>query len=853
MNRTAVAQEALVKALNESQRLGPGVPLADARIARERILRSEVVFDAREHARIAALMAASAAPEEPMTPMPPWQAPSLIPGETFVLLPSRAVRIRVDDGGLPSAPMDERARAAVVAAKNGALYEVGQMDATPSPKHLTEALSFPVLEGFSTSRIEGGSLGLSAAIATISFLYTRAPSAEVAGTAELNEKAELLPVEPSILYSKVESLIACWPQVKTLVVADAQAIDERTMAALAGRDVVRCRRLHERRMDRPGALEVFFPDGIQENFIRSTYTYLKELGDAARRHNAGYFPGAFVMRLGKPFDFDAWRANMPPVTYVSGEFGTGKTRFCLELITRLCTNPHSTKPLVVAYVDLSRVALKGADLRKVVTSRPDAARTLLEAFDFDGLRGAMTAMRVPPSCEYPLIVVLEGIDEITDPLLAQTLIALASGIANDARVASDRSIRFVISGRVNMLRHHFATISMDRSLSVPKHWLLSNQEAQDHKLVLLRLWKDDEVSAFVGNTHGPAEADSIRRVLRDNENLRELCRRPLVLDLLCDAVASGGTIRSQTLLGVFDYVWEGYASKLRGVDAERVRRALELLAYRTWMYACQVARERGEAKVNNAALVFRDAWLEGALLEQGVPHGELKHYKNQALIAPLFRNDLVAWDHRMFLDYFIARYVSRNLRDAVEESKECLQDTFCRLGLLDLLRDAIELPDELFLCKLLEGTDETRVFASHLIRRREFARSLPALEAAYDLCVSDQAKTYLIFAILSHQPTPGERYLKFVMENSAALLDTLRQFVEGEASDVCAFNLSRITKKEHRSKAALYLTSLGHPEVVRTRPKEIIDTVRRFLRDCSPRAVEWVLAENVLTLAAAVE
>ncbi|WP_437959875.1 hypothetical protein WME76_09645 [Sorangium sp. So ce119] len=856
-------QRALGRIATESKHINGGEATAVATRAAHRIardLRWGACLDEREHARIASLVDSMTSLGEPLEPLPAWREPTFVPGEAFVLLPTQTVRLRVDDAGIESARTDAETAAAIDAAKSGALCEVNAMGATRNPHHLTDALSYPVLEDAADLRTAGRSIGLSVAMATISHLYTRALSPAVVGMAEVNYTGKLAPVNAALLHEGVRSVAACWPRlVKTLVVADGQAVLEETQEILDARRVrlVRCRRIHERHHGRKGALEIYFPNGVQENFIPKVQKYLNDLRLDVEPLCEGYVEGDFVRLQGKPFDVDAWLASSEPVTYVSGEFGTGKTAFCLNLVRKLCTSPSPIKPRIVAHVDLARVTLDGGALDRLVPRQAEAARELLAVFNIDSLGSTARQLKDLSIHEYPLLIVLEGLDEITDPRIARSLMARAITIADFASMGGERSVQFVISGRVNMLREHFRAIYDDLTLRVPKKWLILDQETADPKLIMLHLLTKEQVMSFIASRHSdrPRDVANIQRLLRENEKLLELCSRPLVLYLLGHSLltssteVSGMEIKSHTLFGVFEHVWNGYAKRLQCVEEPKVRAALERVAYRTWLYACQLARSSGEPHVNNTNLTFNIDWFKEALREAGVDDGRKAHYLQQILVAPLFRreNGDITWAYRMFLDYFIARYVAAHLDTAVNDSRESLQVTFCRLGLLDLLREAVDRTEEIYLRSLLldpDGTDETRVFASHLLRRAVFNRSLPALQTAYKLCRENQSKIFLIFAILSHQEEPAEHHLEFVKSHEAELVSTLRLFVEGQDADVCHFNTSRLLKEDHRGKAILYLISLR--QVGKTRPTEVREVVQQFLQKCAPRSIEEAFAREVL-------
>lgn len=156
---------------------------------------------------------------------PTIAAVSLLPGETWLLLYEAprygwAVRLRASyNSALPIT--DDRIGHEARRAHRGLLSSAARAC------RLLERSSPPSLEPdvpFGTFEIQGSSLGLSVAVATLSATLRRAPATHVAGSAQVDDDGRLWPVEH--LATKLDALRRSWPEVTVVVVAMRQQLPE---------------------------------------------------------------------------------------------------------------------------------------------------------------------------------------------------------------------------------------------------------------------------------------------------------------------------------------------------------------------------------------------------------------------------------------------------------------------------------------------------------------------------------------------------------------------------------------------------------------------------------------------------
>lgn len=159
--------------------------------------------------------------EEVGLPSPKFASVRLLPGETWLLLYEApqsgcAVRLRAS---LDASIGDDRLGAEVRRAHRGLLNTAARACRRleqPTPPTIEPDAPYGKFE------IEGSSLGLSVAVATLSARLNRSPSTDVAGSAQVCEDGRLRPVEH--LAEKLEALHQSWPEVARVVVATGQEL-----------------------------------------------------------------------------------------------------------------------------------------------------------------------------------------------------------------------------------------------------------------------------------------------------------------------------------------------------------------------------------------------------------------------------------------------------------------------------------------------------------------------------------------------------------------------------------------------------------------------------------------------------
>jgi hypothetical protein len=566
--------------------------------------------------------------------------------------------------------------------------------------------------------------------------------------------------------------------------------------------------------------------------------YLEALQRKLRAREAGYIDVAASFRDGRPMSAATWSADASAlVTYVTGEFGCGKTAFCASLLSSVCREqlalPMPT--LVPVLVNVTDLDLEPDALAEIAAERHDALRSLL--------RLTPPVVKVPAEASLVHLVLYDGLDEIEIPV-AEALIAKVLEIA----VAHGGAIRFALASRINALRLYSQNLN---DQGVPGQAYLP---AKSNTVALSHFGESERAAFLESRITDGAHRERTLRFLAVHPNLSELASRPLTLSLLTHAPMGEPSVLDSfitaktsdsgfTLTAVFDAVvrrtWQRLA-RSEHHDVELYAAVLGRLAY---------------GQLDNPVLATETIAAE--LKTLGVPRAQRANVAH-ALVSATFLSahptlpDRHVFQVRAFRDYFIASEL-RNLermRAAVTRFAGRLQPTFCRRGIVDFLRDMMQAEHKGYLTSLLEGTDDEKVFASHLLRSSTFADTLEALERALLRCSDLTGRIFLVFAILSHVRPDDPRitsHSAFLEENATAFRDALKLFVDGVERDVLAFSCERLNVRQHRAKAVLYLLSLRDPDVCSVDPTRVREAVTLFEAGGVATAFEASLVRQVLS------
>lgn len=530
-----------------------------------------------------------------------------------------------------------------------------------------------------------------------------------------------------------------------------------------------------------------------------------------------------------------WVASPERVLYVTGEFGVGKTTYCLQLMDEVASASLDGR--------LQRVTPVVIELR---SSAPDIGRVTqllgrTDATVFDLIMALSPDVEAPRFIHNKYVVLIESIDELPERSAQVVLSAVCACLLHDAGPH-----KVIVSSRINCLRLH--TRRLGQGAVAGRRYLYNPRENS----IAISLFDIERINKYLSQRCPAPAVEAVRDAVRSEPRLRDLASRPLFLQML--------TTDSPSVLEEFVGVARG--AKEARAEHITITWLFEHAAANAWSgLPLKTARAISTAMgrvaydlLTEKAKFVTDRQIQDVLQDLGVnPEDGLGLY---AVVRSPFITSLGAgrlgFSHWSYCEFFGARHLAdvENLKVAVRQHEGRLQELFCHRGIVDFLREMVGGAHAALLNELLsDDVDDAVAFSSHLMRSGVFYQCLPRLKEAFDRATVDQVKIYLVFAILTHlkaEDADWGKYVEFVGSHHVALRETLLEYVDGVEADVASFSLERLLAPEHRSKAALYLISLGDPAVWQTDRVRVRDTVCRFVDAFRPSEAERRLAHLVL-------
>lgn len=788
-----------------------------------------------------------------------WHPRPLGQGEQYILLPSRTLRVAL--GAIPQAlPLDPASEDA----ENAALTTLAGMAAKLPPENMRR---LPFMSDDPSLSIAGNSHGLPLVIARVSLWCSQAADPTVAGTAQVFDDGSLGPVEQ--LREKLDSLARDFPVVRTVVVAkDQPELDDPTfLKQIEPLKLAPVSSLFGGHFHQPGAFHFFFPVGFTNKGVLPAIT--KYLEESPLDYQAGeiFTGGSYVEWNGTPCDTAHFAEKIltkdfPSVSYIAGEFGSGKTLFCFSLLTQLCSlsgNRGAFQGVLPVLLRLQRAQPAIDELRRVSPGDGDALTKIIKALHLkeptSTIQPPFRDKENPWDLDFPTVLIVDALDELQSDEVAVLLLQKLLRLVGSSRWSG--KLKLVLSGRIHSIRSFSKKLRNDLGVT-PGHLF----QERENGLILRRL-KPDDIERFVHHKIKNAEQqkaifERIHRIPKASA-LHDLLSRPITLNLLLEGEPPFLLRLGYTgaLPDVFSSWTRGIireTASLSGAQEENLLRAIQRMAYTS------VCRTKTGTMRASGVLTLGD--IKKAFTLTKTPHHLRSRLDTFDFFLKLTRVEgALGWTHRMFRDFFLASHVAANIDQVILENKGRLDSTFCRLGLVDLLRPMLNRSHLPALLGCLKSDDrDARIFASHMLRSSHFADCLEDLKQAFQkaAAASEQEELaserkeatrealYTIFAILTHPKGDPEEYLPYLRAHKRDLNQTLEGFVEGAAADVREFDLRRLNDKEHRNKASIYLLSLSFIEVFAFAEQDVLAAIGHFLAHSLPSPQELQIAQETL-------
>lgn len=358
--------------------------------------------------------------------------------------------------------------------------------------------------------------------------------------------------------------------------------------------------------------------------------------------------------LGK--EVQAWlRQRDNNVLFLLGDYGAGKTSFLRNFAYQLLdgqVDDGMTPGLIPLLIPL-REFRSAINLRQVITD------TLVNDYgvhlpSFQAFERYCSLGKV--------LLLLDGFDEMASKSDVQTVLDCLAQIL----LLAETNTKLVVTCRSNFFKSHYQLFEMLRrfQIEIPDDKGKSDTlPLVNHGMVLtLSPLSATEVKAFIERRF-PDKADELLAQIADIHDLTDLCRRPVLLDMVLSTLPD---IHDSDVVVNSAVLYESYTNRWAKRDEWRARMPLE-------------ARQ---------ALCDSLAWAMLARGIAGIPYSDLKERLEQ-ILSSLSRNpeelaefandiqtcsfliregegDQYQFAHKSFMEFFVARRLARVLAEGVE-------------------------------------------------------------------------------------------------------------------------------------------------------------------------------------------
>jgi len=341
-----------------------------------------------------------------------------------------------------------------------------------------------------------------------------------------------------------------------------------------------------------------------------------------------------------------------------GEFGTGKTSFCRHFAYELLDERYRRKqdqPYVPILINL-RDNKRTFDIQSVL------ADTMVNRY---GLQ-LPSFMAFEHFCaKRHVCLLLDGLDEMIDRSDRQALIDCWSQVF----LLASLNAKIIVTCRTNFFNSNADLISILKGFSLQieststKRDVLEIDYGKHGQLVFVSKLTESQIRAFVEKRFD--DADSILQSIQSIHDLTDLCKRPVLLDMILTTLPQLSekkeVINSAALYGHYTDRWSNRDDWRVSLPLELRQGFSETLA---WAMHSSGIEQVGFAELENA--------LTKALTDLADSSDELEKFKHDiktcSYLVRFGQDDTFRFAHKSFLEFFVARVLVRRLtaKEAIE-------------------------------------------------------------------------------------------------------------------------------------------------------------------------------------------
>ena len=366
--------------------------------------------------------------------------------------------------------------------------------------------------------------------------------------------------------------------------------------------------------------------------------------------------------------------------FLLGEYGSGKTSFCRQLVYRLLDDKYAREgnqrfvPILVNLRDYRNAS----NIRQVITD------TLVNQYGV----ALPSFMAFERHCSGGrILLVLDGFDEMADKCDEQTLVDCFAQIY----LLASLNAKILLTCRSNFFRSHLDAIELLKRFSINVPFVEEAEERvaelpfEHHgRILYVQKFSEEQIRQYIKKRLG-TDAESIVSAIQSIHDLSDLSTRPVLLDMILttlpELISKEKPINSAAL-------YEHYTDKWTTRDDWRVNVPLEVrqsfCEILCWLMHNSDMQEIGYE------------FLEKAMIQslQGIIESEdqLEQFKNDiqtcSFLVRVGKKDGFMFAHKSFLEFFVARKIIADLLKGLmppkpkneprpsEESREDLSSGF---------------------------------------------------------------------------------------------------------------------------------------------------------------------------------
>jgi len=347
--------------------------------------------------------------------------------------------------------------------------------------------------------------------------------------------------------------------------------------------------------------------------------------------------------------------------FLLGEFGSGKTSFCRQLVYELLQEKFSrqeNQKSIPILINLREHRGAAPNLQQVITD------TLINRYGVQ-IQSFLAFERICSSGR--ILLLLDGFDEMSDTSEKEALI----DCFNQIYILAGLNAKILLTCRSNFFRSHSDVIELLKhfSINIP---LSENTDDivqlpfKDHGRVLyIEKLTKTQIHEFIAKRFG-SDAESILKEIESIHDLSDLSTRPVLLDMILTTLPELSKVKKNINSAA---LYEHYTNKWTARDDWRVKMPLKIRQAFCEILGWVIQNE----KIQEIDYSILEHAMVQSLEKIAKNRDELGKFKNElqtcSFLVRVSNQDKFRFAHKSFLEYFVAKKIIHDLSKGFALSK----------------------------------------------------------------------------------------------------------------------------------------------------------------------------------------